>query len=68
MNQMWGLMRADHKFFKSHGQYNFPQKQWRKSLMMYLVGWMMHSRKLKSKMGDKMNEGMMKPYKEVMEK
>jgi multimeric flavodoxin WrbA len=66
--QMRGMMRADHKFFKSHGQYDFPQKQWRKSLMMYLVGWMMHSRKLKSKMGDKMNEGMMKPYKEAMEK
>lgn len=66
--QMRGLMRADHKFFKSHGQYDFPQKQWRKSLMMYLVGWMMHNRKLKSKMGDKMNEGMMKPYKEAMEK
>ena len=66
--QMRGMMRADHKFFKSHGQYDFPQKQWRQSLMMYLVGWMMHSRKLKSKMGDKMNEGMMKPYKEAMEK
>ena len=25
---MQGMMRADHKFYKSHGQYDFPQKQW----------------------------------------
>ncbi len=66
--QMRGLMRADHKFFKSHGQYDFPQKKWKQSLMMYLVGWMMNSRKLKSKMGDKMTEGMMAPYKSVLKK
>ena len=66
--QMRGLMRADHKFFKSHGQYDFPQKKWKQSLMMYLVGWMMHSRKLKSKMGGKMTEGMLKPYKDALEK
>ncbi len=65
---MRGLMRADHKFFKSHGQYDFPQKQWKRSMLMYLVGWMMHSKKLKSTMGDKMTEGMMKPYKAVLEK
>ena len=66
--QMRGLMRADHKFFKSHGQYDFPQKKWKQSLQMYLVGWMMNSPKLKAKMGDKMTEGMLKPYKDVLEK
>ena len=65
--QMRGMMRADHKFFKAHGQYDFPQKKWKQSLMMYLVGWMMHSRKLKSRMGDKMTEGMMKPYRKALE-
>ena len=64
---MRGLMRADHKFFKSHGQYDFPQKKWKTSLMMYLVGWMMGHRKLKAKMGDKMNEGMIGPYRKVVE-
>ena len=24
---MQGMMRADHKFYKSHGQYDFPQKK-----------------------------------------
>ena len=31
---MRGLMRADHKYFKSHGQYDFPQKQWTTSWKM----------------------------------
>ena len=64
---MRGLMRADHKFFKSHGQYDFPQKQWRKSLMMYLVGWLMRSPAVKRKAGAKMSEGMIAPYKKILE-
>ncbi len=64
---MRGLMRADHKFFKSHGQYDFPQKQWPKSMAMYLVGAMMGSPKITSKMGGKMTEGMLMPYKKVLE-
>lgn len=65
---MRGMMRADHKFFKSHGQYDFPQKKWGISMKMYLVGWLMGNRKLKAKMGNKMNEGMIGPYREVVEK
>ncbi len=65
---MRGMMRADHKFFKSHGQYNFPQKQWSTSLKMYLVGWLMHSKTVQAKAGGKMTEGMMKPYHEALEK
>ena len=64
--QMRGLMRADHRFFKSHGQYDFPQKKWKTSWLMYLVGWMMRSPKLKKKMGSKMTEGMIAPYKKVI--
>ena len=64
--QMRGLMRADHRFFKSHGQYDFPQKKWRTSLLMYLVGWMMGSKKLKAKAGGKMTEGMLSPYKKML--
>ncbi|MCR5017344.1 MAG: NAD(P)H-dependent oxidoreductase [Bacteroidales bacterium] len=65
---MRGLMRADHKFFKSHGQYDFPQKKWRTSMSMYLVGGLMRNKKLKAKMGNKMNEGMIAPYKKMIEK
>ncbi|MBR5489207.1 MAG: NAD(P)H-dependent oxidoreductase [Firmicutes bacterium] len=63
---MRGFMRADHKFFKSHGQYDFPQKQWPKSLAMYLVVAMIANSKIHSKMGNKMNEGMLMPYKKVL--
>ena len=64
---MRGLMRADHKFFKSHGQYDFPQKQWKTSWKMYLVGRLMNNRKLRAKAGNKMTEGMISPYKKVLE-
>ena len=65
--QMRGFMRADHRFFKSHGQYDFPQKKWKQSLAMYLVGAMIANPKVHSKMGSKMNEGMLMPYKKVLE-
>lgn len=65
---MRGMMKEDHRFFRSHGQYDFPQKQRATSLKMYLVGWLMGNKKLKSKMGNKMNEGMIAPYRKVLAK
>ena len=62
------MMKADHKFYKKHGQYDFPQKQWPRMLAMYLVGGMLSSDKIKSKMGNMMNEGMLMPYKKVLDK
>ena len=64
---MQGMMRADHKFYKSHGQYDFPQKQWPRMIAMYAVGTMLANPKLKSKLGNRMNEGMLMPYAKVME-
>ncbi len=66
--QMQGMMKADHKFYKAHGQYDFPQKKRGRMLLMYLVGAMLSSEKIKSKMGNKMNEGMLMPYKKLLEK
>ncbi len=65
---MRGMMRADHKFFKSHGQYDFPQKNKMLSFKMYLVGLLLSSEKIKKKMGNKMNEGMLAPYKKMFDK
>ena len=65
--QMRGLMRADHRFFKSHGQYDFPQKRWKDSLKMYLVGWMMGNPRIRAKAGGKMTEGMLVPYKKMLD-
>ena len=65
---MQGMMKADHKFYKAHGQYDFPQKQWPTMVKMYLVGALLSSPKIKAKMGNAMNEGMIAPYKKVLEK
>ncbi len=64
---MQGMMRADHKFYKAHGQYDFPQKQWPKMIAMYAVGAMIANPKLKAKIGNQMNEGMVMPYKKVLD-
>ncbi len=65
---MQGMMKADHKFYKQHGQYDFPQKKRGTMLKMYLVGALISSPKIKAKMGNAMNEGMIAPYKKVLEK
>ena len=65
---MQGMMRADHKFYKAHGQYDFPQKKRGQMIAMYAVGALLANPKLKAKMGNKMNEGMLMPYKKLLEK
>ena len=65
---MQGMMKADHRFYKAHGQYDFPQKHRGTMLKMYLVGALLANPKLKAKMGNKMNEGMIAPYRKVLEK
>lgn len=65
--QMQGMMKADHKFYKEHGQYDFPQKNRGRMIAMYFVGAMLSSPKIKSKMGNMMNEGMLMPYKKILD-
>lgn len=65
---MQGMMRADHKFYKQGGYYNdFPQKHKGTVMKMYLVGMLLSNEKIKSKMGNKMNEGMLMPYKKLFD-
>lgn len=64
---MQGMMKADHKFYKAHGQYDFPQKQWGKMLSMYAVGALIASPKVKAKMGNAMTEGMLMPYRKLLD-
>ena len=66
--QMQGLMKEDHRFYKNHGFYDFPQKRAGRMLAMYLVGGMMANPKLSGKLGGKMTEGMLLPYRKVLEK
>ena len=66
--QMRGMMRADHKFYKKQGIYDFPQKKKGKALLMYLVGALLANEKILAKMGNKMNEGMIAPYEKMFKK
>ena len=66
--QMQGMMKEDHRFYKEHGFYDFPQKRKGTILGMYLVGAIMTNKKLKKKLGNKMTEGMLMPYKKILEK
>ena len=66
--QMQGLMREDHRFYKAHGFYDFPQKKRGRMLLMYLVGGMMRNKKLSQRIGSKMTEGMVLPYRKALER
>lgn len=63
--QMRGMMRADHKFYKKQGIYDFPQKKFFTSLKMYAVGALLANEKVLAKMGNRMNEGMLMPYEKM---
>ncbi len=65
---MRGMMRADHKFYKKQGIYDFPQKKKLTTMKMYLVGMLLANEKILSKMGNAMNEGMLAPYNKMFEK
>lgn len=66
--QMRGMMKADHKFYKKQGIYDFPQKKKLTSMKMYLVGALLSNKKILAKMGNKMNEGMIAPYEKLFAK
>lgn len=66
--QMRGMMKADHKFYKKQGIYDFPQKNKGKTMLMYAVGAMLSSEKVIAKMGNRMNEGMLMPYRQILKK
>lgn len=66
--QMRGMMKADHKFYKKQGIYDFPQKNKGKSLLMYALGALLSNEKILSRMGNRMNEGMLMPYQQLLKK
>ncbi len=65
---MQGMMREDHRFYKAHGLYDdFPQKQRGTIFKMRLVGMLMNNPKLMAKAGSRMTEGMVGPYRKVVD-
>ena len=63
---MQGLMKADHKFYKAHGIYDFPQKQKKRILQMKLVGMLMAIPPVQKKMKGQMNQYIIGPYETVV--
>jgi len=64
---MGGLMTADYKFYKKQGFFNdFPTKQKKTKFLMKLVGILFHNPDIKKKMGSKIDEGMIGPYKKLL--
>ena len=64
---MQGLMKADHKFYKEHGIYDFPQKQKKRIWQMRLVGSLLAIPSVQKKAKGKMTEAMIAPYQKVLE-
>ncbi len=62
-----GLMREDHKFYKKHGFYDFPQKQFLQRLKMKFVGYLLSLPPVKKQMRGKMDEILVAPYKKAVE-
>ncbi len=64
---MRGLMREDHRFYKKHRLYDFPQKKRGTMIGMMLVGAMMNNKKIRAKIGGSMNDGMIMNHKKVVD-
>lgn len=65
---MGGLMTADYNFYKAKGFFkDFPTKQRKTRFLMKLVGMLFHNPKLKKKLGGQIEEGMIGPYKKVLD-
>ena len=64
---MQGLMKADHKFYKQQGIYDFPQKQKKRILQMKLVGAMLAVPSIQKQAKGKMTEAIVGPYRKVIE-
>lgn len=63
---MQGMMKADHKFYKEHGIYDFPQKQKKRILQMKLVGALISIPSVQKKMKGQMNQYIIGPYQKVV--
>lgn len=63
---MQGLMKADHKFYKQHGIYDFPQKQKKRIWQMRLVGALLAVPSVQRQAKGKMTEAIVGPYQKVV--
>lgn len=65
--EMRGLMRADGKYYKEYGLYDFPQKKRKTILLMKLVGCLMSLPGARAKIRGNLGKYIIAPYKKVLE-
>lgn len=65
---MRGLMKEDHRFYKKEGIYDFPHKKKRQILLMKIIGFMLLSPKIRKKTAKQMNQFIIKPYDQLINK
>lgn len=64
---MRGLMKADHKFYKENGIYDFPQKQVGRIVLMQLVGGLMALPSAQKQAKKIMGEAIVMPYQKIID-
>ena len=64
--EMQGMMQADHRFYRKHNLYDFPQKKVVTILFMKIVGMLMQFPQIKAKMKNKITDGMIMPYERII--
>lgn len=64
---MRGLMKADHKYYRKTGVYDFPQKEKKRILLMQLVGLMLLNKNVQQKMKGRMNKYIIAPYEKAVQ-
>lgn len=63
---MQGMMKADHKFYKQQGLYDFPQKNKKKILAMKAIGFLTSIPQVQKEMKGNMTKYIVKPYEKVV--
>ncbi|MFI3205770.1 MAG: iron-sulfur protein [Clostridia bacterium] len=64
---MQGMMKADHKYYKKNGIYDFPQKKKMKIMQMKLIGSLMSNQAVRKKMKGSMSDFILMPYTKIIE-
>jgi multimeric flavodoxin WrbA len=65
---MQGLMKADHKHYKKHGVYDFPQKKIGQRILMHGVGLLASIPMVRKKIKKGLDKVIISPYKKVIKK
>lgn len=63
---MQGMMKADHKFYKQKGLYDFPQKNKKKILAMKAIGFLTSIPQVQKEIKGNMTKYIVQPYEKVV--